>query len=66
MVPEVITYNALIRSSDKCRQPERALGLFKAMQWEGLVPDVITYNALISARSESKRHGGAPEVSKAM
>ena len=49
LVPDVITYNALISACEKGKQPERALELFEAMQRQGLVPNVITYNALISA-----------------
>ncbi len=49
LVPDVITYNALISACEKGKQPERALELFEATQRQGLVPNVITYNALISA-----------------
>ena len=49
MVPNIITYSALISACEKGKQPERALELFEAMKQQGVVPDVITYNALISA-----------------
>ena len=49
VVPEVITYNALISACEKGTQPERALKLLDTMKQEGVVPGVITYNALISA-----------------
>ena len=42
MVPDVISYNALISGCEKGQQPEQALELFKAMQRQGLVADVIT------------------------
>ena len=48
LLPNVITYNALISACEKGKQPERALELFEAMQQRGVVPNVITYSALIS------------------
>ena len=48
VVPNVITYSALISACEKGKQPERALELFEAMKRQGVVPDVITYSALIS------------------
>ena len=47
MVPNVITYNAMISACEKGKQPERALELFDAMKQQSMVPDVMTYNALI-------------------
>ena len=49
MVPNVITYSALISACEKGRQPEQALEVFKVMSWQGVVPNVITYSAWISA-----------------
>ena len=49
VVPDVITYNAVISACEKGKQAERALEVFKAMQWQCVVPNVITYNAVISA-----------------
>ena len=49
VVPNVITYNALISACEKGKQPERALGVLEAMQQQGLEPNAITYNALISS-----------------
>ena len=54
MVPEVITFSALISACEKGKQPGRALELFEAMQRQGVVPDVITYNALINACDKGK------------
>jgi pentatricopeptide repeat protein len=56
VVPDVITYSALISACEKGRQPERALELFEAMQRQGVVPDVITYSAMIMALSQCKDH----------
>jgi len=53
LVPNVITYNALISACGKGKQPERALELFEAMQRQGLVPNVITSNALMCASEGS-------------
>ena len=48
MLPNVITYSALISACEKGKQPERALELFAAMKQQGVVPNVIAYSALIS------------------
>ena len=55
VVPDVITYNALISTCEKGKQPQRALEVFQAMQQQGVVPDVITYSALISACEKGKQ-----------
>lgn len=49
MVPNLITYSALISACEKGGKPEQALELFEAMLRRGVVPELITYNALISA-----------------
>ena len=49
LVPDVITYNALISTCEKGEQLERATEIFQAMRQQGMAPNVITYNALISA-----------------
>ena len=59
VVPEVITYNALISACEKGKQDERAMRIFEAMQQQGVMPEVITYNALISACEK----GTQPELS---
>ena len=66
VVPNVITYNALISACEKGKQPEQAMEVFKAMQQQGVVPDVITYSALISACEKSKQPEQAMEVFKAL
>lgn len=55
VVPDAITYNALISTLEKGKQPERALPVFEAMQQQGVLPDAITYNALISACEKGKQ-----------
>ena len=49
VVPDVITYSALISACEKGNQLEQALGFFEAIKQQGLVPNLITYSALISA-----------------
>ena len=66
MVPDVVTFNALISACEKAKQPERALEVFDAMQQQGVVPNVITYNALISACEKGKQPERALEVFQAM
>ena len=38
VVPEVITYSAMISACEKGKQAERALEVFQAMQRQGVVP----------------------------
>ena len=42
VVPDVITYSALISVCEKGKLPERALELFRAMRRQGVVPNVFT------------------------
>ena len=49
VVPDTITYNALISACEKGKQPEQALEHFEAMKRQGIVPDVIARSFLISA-----------------
>ena len=65
VVPDVITYNALISACEKGKQPERALQLFEAMK-QGLVPKVITNNTLISACEKGKQPERALELLEEM
>ena len=46
MVPNAITYSALISVCEKGQQPEQALDVFVAMHQQGVVPDAITYSTL--------------------
>ena len=57
VVPDVVTYNALISTCGKgaSNQPKRALKLFQAMRQQLLVPNIITYGALISACQKGKQ-----------
>ena len=54
VVPNTMTYNALISAFDLGKQPGRAMELFEMMQRQGVVQDTITYNALISACEKGK------------
>ena len=49
MLPNVITYTALISACEKGNGLTSAMDVFRAMQEQHVHPDVITYNALISA-----------------
>jgi len=62
MVPEVITYNALISACEKGNHSEQAMKVFKAMQRQCLLPNVITYCALISACEKGKQPEQALEM----
>lgn len=57
LLPDVITYNALITACNKDADPTRASELFGKMLSRGLRPTVITYSALINACAK----GMAPE-----
>ena len=48
VAPDVITHNALVSSSEKCKQPEQALSVFQAMRRHVVAPDAITYCTLVS------------------
>ena len=54
VVPDAITYNALISACEKGKQPGRVLELFEAMQRQCVVPNAITYSTLISAYEKGK------------
>ena len=66
VVPDVITYSALISACEKGNEPDRALKLFEAMKQQGIVPDVIIYNALISACEKGQQPERALELFEAM
>ena len=55
VIPDAITYSALISACEKGKQPEQALLVFASMEQQGVVPDEITYGALISACEKGKR-----------
>ena len=66
VVPEVLTYSALISTCEKGAQSEQALGIFAELKRQGLAPGVITYNALISAWEKGKQPEQALKVFEAM
>ena len=49
LLPNVITYSALVSACEKGKLPQRALELLETLLHQGLLPEVITYSALISA-----------------
>ena len=49
VIPNVITYSALISACEKANQLEWAFRLFQAMKKQSIVPNTVTYSALISA-----------------
>ena len=42
VVPDLITYNALISACEKSKQLEQALKIFENMQKKGVIPNLIT------------------------
>ena len=49
LLPDGITYTALISAGGKGTPPQRALQRVEAMLHHGLLPDGITYSALVGA-----------------
>ena len=49
MLPNTISYNALISACAKSNQPKWSLELFEGMKQQREMPNVITYSALISS-----------------
>ena len=66
VVPNVITYSALIIACARDKRADHALELFEEMQWHGLVPDVVIYNALMSACEKGMQPKWALELFQAM
>ena len=62
IVPNIITYNAVISACEKGKQPERALEILDKMQQQRIVPNIITYSALISACEKGKQPERALEI----
>ena len=54
MVPNVITYNALISACEKSSHLEQALEFLKTMEQQGVVIDVVTYDALVGNAIRSR------------
>ena len=55
LVPDAITYNALISACEKGKLSERALRVLEAMLQQGVMPDAIIHHSLISACEKDKR-----------
>jgi len=66
IVPDVVTYSALISACGKGRQSKRALELLEVMRQQGVVPKVITCNALISACEQGAQPDRALKVYESM
>ena len=66
VVPDVISYNAVISACEKGKQPERAMRIFEATQQQGVVPNIVTYSALISACEKGEQPERALELFKAI
>ena len=48
MVPNIITYGAMMSACEKGSQPKGALEVFQSMQRPNVVPGMISYSAFIS------------------
>ena len=66
LLPDVITYCAVISACEKATLPQRALEIVEAMLHQGLLPKVITYSALISACGTGTQPPSAMQLSEAM
>lgn len=66
MVPDILTYSALISACGKGMSPEQTREFFEAMQRQDVAPNVITYSALITACRNTKQSEHASEVFEAM
>jgi len=53
VMPQLITYSALISTSEKGKHPTRALDVFQAMQRHSHVPDATSLESLIPSCSAS-------------
>ena len=49
VVPNTITYSALISACEKGKQPEQALEVSAVMEQQGVVPDILIFGAMIWA-----------------
>ncbi|CAK9211914.1 unnamed protein product [Sphagnum troendelagicum] len=50
---DVVTWTAMILGHVKCQQGQKALELFRQMQWEGVEPNDVTFVCLLSACSHA-------------
>ncbi len=55
VVPNAITYNALLSAYEKGNEPKRALDVCAVMNQQGIVPTTITYSTLVSSCDKSKQ-----------
>jgi len=62
LLPDVVTYSAVVNACEKGHQPGRALEVFQAMQRQSVVMDVITYTVLISACQKGRHLEKALEL----
>ena len=66
VVPNVITYSALISACEKGKQPETTMAMFYAIQRQDVVPDIMTYGALISTCQRGKQPNQAVQMCHAV
>ena len=59
MLPDVITFNALIDAYGKSGKPQEAEECFQRVEQARVWPDVITFNALVDAYG---KNGKPPEA----
>merc|ERR1712061_606992 len=62
LMPDVFTFNALIRACDKGADQKRAFQVFDELLQRGLMPDVFTFNAMISAYEKGELPGRALDL----
>ena len=55
MVPNMITYTALINACERSKQPQWAVEMLHVMQHQDVVPNIITYSAVISEIKKSQQ-----------
>jgi len=66
MVPDVITYSALISACERGKSPELAMEVFRSMQRQSAVPDIVIYSAFISSCGKAQQPKKALEAFKAI
>jgi len=53
ILPNAVSYNALISACKEGKQPEPAQEVLETMREHAILPNVVTYSALISACEKS-------------
>jgi len=66
VMPDAISYSALISACEKGNQVKRAQEFFEIMDQQGVVPDAINFNALISAFEKGNQLEQAVELFRRM